>query len=46
MLNDRHAADLDLRDVLLLLAIFALIAGGAIGLVWIVVSIVLRLVRP
>jgi len=46
MLNDRHAADIEPRDVLILLAALGLIATGAISLVWIVVWLILRLVRP
>jgi len=46
MLNDRHAADLDPRDVVILLAALGLIAAGTISLIWIVVWLILRLVRP
>jgi len=45
VLNEFRAADLEPHDVLLLLVALALVAGGALGLVWLVVWFAVRLVR-
>jgi len=40
-----RAADLEPRDVLLLLIALAVLAAGAVGLIWLLVWLALRLVR-
>lgn len=46
MLNEYRAADLEPEDVLLLLTILALFGVAMIGLVWVVIWLALRLLRP